>query len=60
MKILLGDFNAKVGKEDRFKTTVVNESLREISNDTGVKVLNFATSESSEPNHGSMKDAQNI
>jgi phosphoenolpyruvate synthase/pyruvate phosphate dikinase len=29
VKILLGDFNAKVGKEDIFKPTVGNESLHE-------------------------------
>jgi hypothetical protein len=28
MKILLGDLNAKVGREDIFKPTVGNESLR--------------------------------
>jgi hypothetical protein len=33
MKILLGDFSAKVGKEDIFKPTIGNESLHEISND---------------------------
>jgi endonuclease/exonuclease/phosphatase family metal-dependent hydrolase len=32
MKILLGDLNAKVGKEDIFKLTIWNESLHEISN----------------------------
>jgi hypothetical protein len=30
MKILSGDFNAKVGREDIFKLTIVNESLHEI------------------------------
>jgi hypothetical protein len=44
MKILLGDFNTKVGREDIFKPTVGNESLHEISNDNGVKLVNFATS----------------
>jgi endonuclease/exonuclease/phosphatase family metal-dependent hydrolase len=44
MKILLGDFNAKVGREDIFKPTIRNESLHEISNDNGVRVVNFATS----------------
>jgi hypothetical protein len=44
MKILLGDLNAKVGREDIFKPTIGNESLHEISNDNGVTVLNFATS----------------
>jgi endonuclease/exonuclease/phosphatase family metal-dependent hydrolase len=40
----LGDFNATVGREDIFKPTVRNESSHEISNDNGVRVLNFATS----------------
>jgi endonuclease/exonuclease/phosphatase family metal-dependent hydrolase len=44
MKLLLGDFNAKVGKEDLFKPTIGNENLHEISNDSGVRVVNFATS----------------
>jgi hypothetical protein len=44
MKILLGDFNAKVGSEDVFKPTTGNESLHEISNDNGVRVVKFATS----------------
>jgi hypothetical protein len=33
MKILLGDFNAKVGRKDIFKPKIGNESLYEISND---------------------------
>jgi hypothetical protein len=44
MKIVLGDFNAKVGREDIFKPTIRNESLHETSNDNGVRVVNFATS----------------
>jgi hypothetical protein len=44
MKILLEDLNAKVGREDIFKPTIENESLHEISNDNGVKVVNFTTS----------------
>jgi hypothetical protein len=35
MKILLGEFSAKVGKVDIFKPTIGNESLHEISNDNG-------------------------
>jgi exonuclease III len=35
-KILLGDFNVKVGKKDIFKPTIGNESLHEISTDNGV------------------------
>jgi hypothetical protein len=44
MKILLGDFNAKVGSEHIFKSTIGNESLHKISNDNGVRLVNFATS----------------
>jgi hypothetical protein len=43
MKTLLGDFNAKVGREDIFKPTIGNESLHEISNDNGGRLVNFAT-----------------
>jgi hypothetical protein len=43
-KILLGDFNAKAGGEDIFKPTIGNNSLRENSNDNGVRVVRFATS----------------
>jgi hypothetical protein len=43
-KILLGDFNAKLGREDNFKPTIGNESLHQDSNDNGVRVVNFATS----------------
>jgi hypothetical protein len=43
MKILLGDFNAKVGRENIFKQTIGNESLHEIINDNGVRVVIFAT-----------------
>jgi hypothetical protein len=42
-KILLGDFNAKVGREDIFKLTIENESLHEIGNDNEVRLVNFAT-----------------
>jgi hypothetical protein len=37
MKILLDDFNVKVGRGNIFKLTVENESLHEI-NDDGVRV----------------------
>jgi exonuclease III len=43
-KILLGDFNVKVGREDIFKLTIGNEILHEISNDNEVWVVNFAAS----------------
>jgi hypothetical protein len=44
MKILLGDFNTKLGREDIFKPTIRNESSHEISSDNGVRAVNFATS----------------
>jgi hypothetical protein len=47
MKILLGDFNAKVSREDIFKPTIGNETLHEISGDNGVSVVNFVTSKKS-------------
>jgi hypothetical protein len=43
-KILLRDSNAKVGKEDILKLTIGNESLHEISNDNGVRLVKFDTS----------------
>jgi hypothetical protein len=43
-KILLRDFSTKIGREDIFKPTIGNESLHEISNDNGVRIVNFATS----------------
>jgi hypothetical protein len=43
MKIMLGDFSAKVGWEDIVKPTNGNECLHEISNNNGVRIVNFAT-----------------
>jgi hypothetical protein len=45
MKILLGDFEAKVGRETIFKLTIGNKILHEDSNDSGVRIVNFVTSE---------------
>jgi hypothetical protein len=44
MKNPLGDFNAKVGREDTFKPTIGNDRLHQDSNDNGVRVVNFVTS----------------
>jgi len=44
MKILLGDFNAKMGRKNIFKPTIGDESLHQDSNDKGVRIVNFATS----------------
>jgi hypothetical protein len=48
MKILLGDFSAKVGREDISKPTIGNESLHEISNDNGVRLVNLSHLKTSE------------
>jgi hypothetical protein len=39
MKILLGDFNKKIEREDIFKLVIHNESLHEVSNDNGARVV---------------------
>jgi hypothetical protein len=41
MKLLL-DLSIKVGREEIFKLTIGNENLRKISNDNGVRIVNFA------------------
>jgi hypothetical protein len=44
MKVLLGNLNTEVWREDIFKPTILNESSHEINNDNGVRLVNFATS----------------
>jgi hypothetical protein len=44
MKILWGDFNAKMGREGIFKRIIGNESLNQNSNGNGVRIIDFATS----------------
>ena len=44
MKMLLGDLNAKVGRENIFKPTTGQESPHQDSNDNGVRLVNIATS----------------
>jgi hypothetical protein len=44
MKILLGDFNAKLGREDIFKPIIGNESLHENSNYNGFRVCHIQKS----------------
>jgi len=44
MKILLGDFNANLRRENIFKPKVGNESLHHDSCDNDVRIINFATS----------------
>jgi len=43
MKILLGDINAKLEREDIFKPTTGNERLQKDSNNNNVRIVNFAT-----------------
>jgi len=43
LKILLGDFSAKTGRENIFKPTTGNDILHQDSNDNGVRILKFAT-----------------
>jgi hypothetical protein len=44
MEILLGDFNAKVGRKNVFQLTIGNESLHQDGNDNDVRLVNFSTS----------------
>ena len=44
MKILLEDFNGKVGRKNIFKPIIRNDSLHQGSNDNGIRIVNFATS----------------
>ena len=44
MKILLGDFNAKVEREDVFKPTSGYKSLHHGSNGDGVRIVHLAAS----------------
>jgi len=44
MKILLGDFNAKVGTKYIFKPIIWNESLQQDSNNNVVRIVKFVTS----------------
>ena len=44
IKILLGDINAKVRRENILKPTNWNDNLHQDSNDDGVRLVKFATS----------------
>jgi len=44
IKIILGDFNAKVGKENIYRLTIGNESLHNETNNNGIKMIQFAIS----------------
>jgi hypothetical protein len=44
IKVILGDFNAKVGREEGLKPVIGNESLHDVSNDNGLRLITFSTS----------------
>ncbi|KAL4152678.1 hypothetical protein QTP88_000511 [Uroleucon formosanum] len=44
IKILMGDFNAQIGREPLYRPIIGRESLHLISNNNGMRVINFATS----------------
>ena len=45
IKIILGDFNAKVSKESIYEPTIGNESLPDETNTNGVKIIHFVISD---------------
>jgi hypothetical protein len=44
MKIMLGDGNEKLGREDIFRPTIGNERLYQDNSNNDVGIVNFATS----------------
>ncbi|XP_041785921.1 uncharacterized protein LOC121601186 [Anopheles merus] len=44
VKIVMGDFNAQVGQEKAFKPTVGSFSAHKLTNDNGLRLVNFASS----------------
>ncbi|XP_072387989.1 uncharacterized protein [Diabrotica undecimpunctata] len=44
MYIILGDLNAKIGKEAAYKPTIGSHSFYDVSNDNGTRLIDFAAS----------------
>lgn len=44
LRLILGDANAKVGKEEIWTATAGKESLHQITNDNGIRLLSFSES----------------
>jgi endonuclease/exonuclease/phosphatase family metal-dependent hydrolase len=43
-RIIIGDFNAKTGKEENYTPVIGKHSLHDISNDNGIRAVDFAMS----------------
>lgn len=56
LRIILGDANAKIGKEDMWKIVADKHSLHEVTNDNGVRLLSFC--EIAKPNVASTVSSQ--
>jgi len=46
IKIILSDLNAMCGKETQFQPTIGKESMHNISNDNGMRIISFASTKS--------------
>jgi hypothetical protein len=44
IKVILGDLNAKIGKEKEYRGVIGTESLHDITNHNGTKLIDFAES----------------
>ncbi|XP_041785866.1 uncharacterized protein LOC121601136 [Anopheles merus] len=44
VEIVIGDFNAQVGREETFKPTIGSFSAHRLTNDNGLRLVNFASS----------------
>lgn len=42
LRIVLGDFNAKLGREIEYRSCIETQSLHTITNDNGTKLIDFA------------------
>ncbi|XP_050079536.1 uncharacterized protein LOC126567354 [Anopheles maculipalpis] len=44
VKIVIGDLNAQVGREEAYKPTIGSFSSHQLTNDNGLRLINFASS----------------